>query len=172
MAKNNNKTTAQPDAGKIPQWAEKILDSGNNSSKQAIARLSGETYTTGIVSGNHFIFGDEPESEGGDDRGLSPYDLLSSALAACTAMTIRMYASRKEWDLEEVRVKIEHSKEYAKDCDTCEHENSRIDTFSREIELEGDLDDSQKSRLLEIANKCPVHRTLQGDILIETRLMK
>ena len=160
----------------IASWAMRYLDiSGTEkpeTNRQAMARLSGEGFTTEIVSGNHNLLADEPVNAGGEDLGPSPYDLVSSGLAACTAMTIRMYANRKKWKLTEVRVHVEHTKEYANDCDTCDtSDNSKIDKFYREIELEGKLDDKQKSRLLEIANKCPVHRTLRGDILIETRLL-
>lgn len=160
----------------IASWAMRYLEVSKpeipETNRQALARLAGEGFTTEIVTGNHNLLADEPANAGGDDLGPSPYDFVSSGLAACTAMTIRMYANRKKWELGEVRVHVEHSKEYANDCNTCEStSDSKIDKFYREIELEGNLDDQQKSRLLEIANKCPVHRTLQGDILIETRLL-
>jgi putative redox protein len=159
----------------IASWAMRYLETEEKqkpqTDKQALARLAGEEFTTEIVTGNHSLLADEPREAGGNDLGPSPYDLVSSGLAACTAMTIRMYANRKKWKLSEVRVHVEHKREHSDDCDTCETSNSRIDKFYRDIELEGDLDDSQKNRMLEIANKCPVHRTLQSDILIETRLL-
>ena len=98
--------------------------------------------------------------------------MLSAGLGACTAMTLQMYARRKKWDLREVIVHLEHYKDYAKDLKNCEEENSKIDYFDRIVELEGDLEKSQKKRLVEIANKCPVHRTLHSDIRINTKLQE
>jgi len=123
-------------------------------------------FSTPIRSGNHHLLADEPTSVGGSDLGPSPYNLLAAALASCTSMTIQMYAKRKEWNLEEVIVEIKHEKKHKVDCE----EGAKIDHFYKRIRLEGELDDGQRKRLLEIAVKCPVHRTLEGDIQIESEL--
>ena len=116
----------------------------------------------------HHLLADEPEAYGGTNKGLSPYGLLSAALGACTSMTIRMYARRKKWPLAHVRVDVTHDKVHAQDAGTQVAE--KIDTFRRAITLTGDLDAEQRKRLLEIADKCPVHRTLERSSTIETRL--
>jgi putative redox protein len=113
---------------------------------------------------------DEPEAVGGQDQGPSPYDLLLAALGTCTAMTLRLYADRKQWDLRRVEVRLRHDRIHATDCADCETKEGRIDRIQRVIGLEGDLDADQISRLLEIADRCPVHRTLTGEIKIETKL--
>ena len=113
---------------------------------------------------------DEPVAYGGSDRGMSPYQFLAAGLGACTSMTIRMYARRKKWPLDHVEVDVTHDKVHAQDCETCETSANKIDRFSRVIRLEGALDDDQRRRLLEIADKCPVHRTLKTESRIDTRL--
>jgi putative redox protein len=116
------------------------------------------------------LIADEPESVGGNAFGATPYELVAAGLAACTAMTLRLYADRKKWDLREVFVHISHEKSHPEDCLNCDAATSRIDKFARELELVGDLDAEQKQRLLEIADKCPVHRTLEGSAVISTKL--
>lgn len=123
-----------------------------------------------IWDGRHFLKADEPEKIGGEDRGPDPYALVSAGLGACTSMTLRMYADRKKWPLERVAVRVKHDKIHAEDCADCETKEGKIDRMQREIEISGDLDDEQRARLLEIADKCPVHRTLERANLIETRL--
>jgi putative redox protein len=123
-----------------------------------------------ITVGPHRLIADEPVSAGGEDSGPSPYDLLTAALGACTAMTIRLYADLKKLPLERVRVNLRHEKIHASDCRECETKEGRIDRIERVIELEGSLDDAQRAKLLEIANKCPVHRTLHSEVFIPTRL--
>ncbi|MEX2597548.1 MAG: bifunctional alpha/beta hydrolase/OsmC family protein [Salibacteraceae bacterium] len=126
-------------------------------------------FTTLVQVGKHKIIADEPSDVGGHDYGPSPYELLSSALATCTAMTVKMYADRKDWPLEECRVHINHEKKHAEDSISS---NAKIDTFLRSVEFIGNLDKKQRERLLEIANKCPVHRTLESQIIrIETKLL-
>jgi putative redox protein len=110
-------------------------------------------YTQEIRAGNHVYAADEPSNLGGLDKGPAPYDFLLSALGACTVMTLRMYAAQKKWDVRKVSVFLTHRKE--------EQAGKRVDIITREISLEGTLDDTQRQRLLEIANKCPVHRTLE-----------
>ncbi|MCB1321314.1 MAG: OsmC family protein, partial [Leptospiraceae bacterium] len=135
-----------------------------------VAVRTGESYTTDVLSGNHRLVADEPASVGGNDFGPSPYGYLQAALGSCTAITIRMYANRKEWPLKEVRVHLNHNKVHAKDCADCDTPGGKIDELERHIELIGDLSDEQRSRLLEIADKCPVHKTLHSEIKVRTFL--
>jgi putative redox protein len=114
------------------------------------------------------MLADEPEAYGGTNRGMSPYGFVSAGLGACTSMTIRMYARRKGWPLTGVSVDVSHDKVHAQDADTSQAQ--RIDRFKRRITLTGDLTEEQRARLLEIADKCPVHRTLEQDARIETAL--
>jgi putative redox protein len=124
-----------------------------------------------ITIGPHRLLADEPTSAGGDDSGPSPYDLLAAALGACTAMTVRLYADRKAFPLERVRVSLRHEKIHASDCSECETKEGRIDRIERLIELEGPLDEAARAKLLEIADKCPVHRTLHSEVFVPTRLV-
>jgi uncharacterized OsmC-like protein/alpha-beta hydrolase superfamily lysophospholipase len=124
-----------------------------------------------IATGPHRLLADEPVAAGGEDSGPSPYDLLCAALGACTAMTLRLYADARKLPLERVAVNLRHAKIHASDCDECETREGRIDRIERVIELEGPLDETARAKLLEIANKCPVHRTLQGEISIPTQLL-
>jgi putative redox protein len=123
-----------------------------------------------LVGGTHTLRADEPERYGGTDTGPSPYDLLLAGLGACTTMTVRMYADRKKLPLERVSVTLRHDKIHAEDCESCETQEGKIDRIEREIELTGPLDDEARTKLLEIAEKCPVHRTLHSEVLVETRL--
>jgi putative redox protein len=123
-----------------------------------------------VLAGPHRLVSDEPESMGGDDTGPTPYGLLLAALGACTSMTLRMYAERKGLPLERVRVRLRHEKIHASDCEQCETETGKLDRIDREIELTGDLDPAVRQRLVEIADRCPVHRTLHSELWIETRL--
>lgn len=134
--------------------------------------LTGERsdgFTTLIQAGKHALTADEPEDVGGDDFGPSPYQLLTAALASCTSMTLRMYANKKELDLKQVKVHVNHSKRHCEDCQ--QTGDVKLDHFDRVIELSGNLSVAQRNRLLEIANKCPVHRTLEGEIQIDTSLL-
>jgi len=122
-----------------------------------------------VVAGRHRLRADEPADVGGEDSGPSPYDWLLGGLGACTSMTVRMYARRKGWPLNRVSVRLRHEKVHAADCAECETRDGRVDAIEREIVLEGDLDSTQRQRLLEIADKCPVHRTLTHETVIRTR---
>ncbi|MCM4160646.1 osmotically inducible protein C [Antarcticibacterium sp. W02-3] len=160
----------------IASWAYRYLDHPQipepQSKHQVVAQLGETGYTTYMRAGNHSFIADEPESFGGNDYGPSPYDLLSAALASCTSMTLQMYARRKKWPLEDVETHVNHSKAHAKDCEDCENTSAKIDTFQRDIIITGDLDEKQRQRLLEIADKCPVHKTLHASVDIQTQLIK
>jgi uncharacterized OsmC-like protein len=137
--------------------------------KSVLVRGSAAGFAQEIHAGSHRLHADEPASAGGTDTGPSPYDLLLAALGACTSMTVGMYARRKGWPLEEVTVHLRHAKIHAVDCAECETKEGMLDRIERDIHLTGPLTEEQRSRLLEIANKCPVHRTLKSEIDIKTR---
>lgn len=158
-------------------WATRYLDvpaAGDGdpdaAGSQVVVRTGREHYYTEVVASGHRLTVDEPESVGGTDRGGTPYDLLLGALGSCTSITLRMYADRKSWPLEEIVVRLSHAKIHASHCETCETTEGKVDRIEREIELIGGLSDEQRTRLLEIADRCPVHRTLHSEILVETRL--
>ena len=124
-----------------------------------------------ITTGRHTLVADEPEGAGGMDTGPGPYDLLLAALGACSAMTVRLYAERKGWPLERVTVLLRHAKIHASDCADCETKgDARIDTIDKRLTLEGPVDAEQRTRLVEIAGRCPVHRTLESEVKIRTAL--
>jgi uncharacterized OsmC-like protein len=132
---------------------------------------TGEGLRTEVEAGGHTVVADEPENLGGTDTGPTPYDYLLAALGGCTAMTLRMYADRKGWPLESVTVRLSQDRIHAKDCGECETEEGRIDRIGREIELGGPLDEQQRRRLMEVADMCPVHRTLKREVLVENSLL-
>ncbi len=127
-------------------------------------------YSQRVRARHHRLSADEPASVGGNDLGLTPYELLSAALGACTAMTLRMYAEHKRLPLESVSVRLTHDKIHAADCEDCETREGRIDRIDRVITLTGNLDGAQRQRLLEIADRCPVHRTLHSEVVVRSRL--
>lgn len=128
-------------------------------------------YTTEIAANGHALVADEPTDAGGADKGPNPYGLLLSALGACKAITLRMYADRKGWYLGGVKINLRHERVHAKDCEDCESEKGKVDRIHVEIELLGDLTDEQQQRLLEIADRCPVHRTLDSETHIDSSLV-
>lgn len=123
-----------------------------------------------ITAGGYELSADEPLAVGGTQTGPDPYQLLLAALGSCTSMTVALYARRKQWALKRVRVRLAHSKVWVQDCAHCETEEGRIDRIEQELELDGDLSADQRQRLIEIAGKCPVHRTLKSEVDIVTRL--
>lgn len=131
----------------------------------------GVKLTQAIHAGRHRLQADEPLAFGGLDAGPSPYDLLLAGLGACTSMTLRLYANQKQWPLEGIEVRLKHDKIHAADCAECETREGRIDRIEREIRVTGPLDETQRQRLLEIANRCPVHRTLHSEVVIPTHLV-
>lgn len=125
-------------------------------------------YTQHVGTATHEFLADEPASAGGDDAGPTPYDLLLAALGTCTAMTVRMYADRKGIPLVRTEVRLRHDRVHARDCECCETGTGMLSRIIREISFLGDLDSAQRAKLAEIAEKCPVHRTLSHEIVIET----
>lgn len=136
-----------------------------------VVRGGGSGFAQEILVGSHRLTADEPKVAGGTETGPSPYDLLLASLGSCTSMTVAMYARRKNWPLAGVTVRLRHSKIHASDCAECETKEGRIDRIERDIQFAGPLTTEQRSRLLDIANKCPVHRTLTSEINIQTRLL-
>ncbi len=160
----------------IAAWASRYLEIPSTPSLstdlQVVGVIGTEKYTMDFKAGKHLVKADEPHSVGGQDLGPDPYQYLLVALGACTGMTLRMYADRKQWDLKEVRVHLQHGKIHAQDCAACETKGGKIDQIQREIALEGNLDEEQRKKLIEIADKCPVHRTLHSEVNIITALRK
>jgi uncharacterized OsmC-like protein/alpha/beta superfamily hydrolase len=167
-------------ASVIAAWASRYLglDAGATQAAETIAsggpkvvvRETGRgKFQNEIRIGRHRLIADEPENVGGLDSGPGPYDFLLAGLGACTAMTIRMYADKKGWTLRRVQVELDHDKIHAQDCADCETREGKVDEIIRIITLEGDLDAEQRARILEIADKCPVHRTLHSEIKIRTK---
>ncbi len=163
-------------AGVIAAWAQRYLDlkhpappPGAPEGVVRVCEVDPDGFLQDVHAGpHHYVRADEPEAYGGTDRGMSPYGFLASGLGACTSMTIRMYARRKGWPLDHVSVDVTHDKVHAQDADGSSP--AKIDSFVRTIRLRGNLGDDQRQRLLEIADKCPVHRTLEQTSRIETRL--
>jgi putative redox protein len=165
----------------LAAWATRYLGRAAEPAKPAkpaapsagavVVQETGEgRFTQHIAAGKHALRADEPEDFGGSDSGPGPYDLLLAGLGACTSMTLRMYAARKQWPLDRVTVTLRHEKIHAEDCADCETKEGRIDRIERSLSLEGALDDGQRAKLLEIADKCPVHRTLESETVIATEL--
>ena len=126
-------------------------------------------FRTKVDVGGHQLVVDEPVPVGGTDQGPSPYEMLLAGLGACTAMTLRIYADRRKWPLERARVVLQHHKVHAQDCVDCERKPAKMDVVDRIITLEGALTEEQRAKLMEIAERCPVHQTLQGKLQVNTR---
>lgn len=161
-------------AAVLAAWAGRYLPPPEATALEAgvveVEETGGGRFTSTVREGGHTLLADEPTALGGDDAGPSPYGYLLAGLGACTAMTIRMYASRKNLPLTGVRVRLRQQRVHAEDCVDCERKMAQITEITREIHLDGALDEAQRQRLLEIAEKCPVHRTLTSTIRITSRL--
>ncbi len=162
--------------GVVAQWAMRYIEQPEaiklQSTHEVVASLDATSgFTTAIKAGSHYLTADEPLEVGGSNYGPTPYELLSSALAACTVMTLQMYAVRKEWTLDLVQCHVTYSKQHAADCQNCEDSGTKIDTFTRFIKLPENLNEKQVKRLLQIADKCPVHKTLHTDTQVITNLL-
>lgn len=167
-------------ANVIAAWADRYLAPGAPGREPPqpdaqggviVAETGRGRYENQVVAGDHVLLADEPERVGGGDRGPSPYEYLLAALGACTSMTMRMYAERKSWPLDRVSVTLHHRKGHAEDTDArvAEGRDRKVDIIDRTIAIEGELDADQRDRLMEIADKCPVHRTLNDPVVIRTR---
>jgi len=168
----SNPADAEYAANTIATWARRYITLNEPEAPAAIpegilrvTEADADGFLQDVQAGPHHLLADEPATVGGTNRGLTPYGLLSAGLGACTSMTIRMYARRKKWLLTGVSVDISHAKQYDPAAP-----NNKIDAFHRSISLRGDLDSAQKQRLLEIADKCPVHKTLEAGAKVETSL--
>jgi putative redox protein len=149
-----------------------MADSSNSQKEgDVVVRGRSGSLAQDISIGSHRLLADEPLEVGGTDTGPTPYGLILAALGACTSMTLELYARRKSWPLESVTVRLRHRKIHAEDCADCETKEGMIDRIEREIELAGPLDSEQKAKLMEIADKCPVHRTLTREINVKTRMV-
>jgi uncharacterized OsmC-like protein/pimeloyl-ACP methyl ester carboxylesterase len=160
----------------VASWSARYLEQNESSpplksKSQVLAQIDQEPFMTQIKAGDFQLMADEPVTIGGQNKGPSPYDLLGSSLAACTAMTLKMYADRKKWPLESVRVHVDYDASYVEDILHCDTEQRRVGKFTRQIEIIGDLDKKQEERLIQIADKCPVHKTLESGIQIITEKM-
>ena len=166
-------------AGIIASWASKYIElpaqgerTATNVNKGAV-RVSerNHIFTQDVQSDSHEWLADEPTAVGGNNSGPDPYEHLLAALGTCTSMTLRMYANRKNWPLEHVVVDLQHGRSHGEDCEHCDDEHQQVDVIKRELRLSGELDETQRSRLLEIADRCPVHKTLHNKIVVETDLV-
>lgn len=161
-------------AGLIAAWADRYLPPAEDRPMPEIGtvvRTGHGKFGTEVHTASHRFIADEPKSYGGDDTGPTPYDLLNAALGTCTAMTMKMYADRKRWPLDGVTVHVTHERKHEAECDHVEamQEGTQMQALNRRIEVHGDdLDDDQRRRIIEIADKCPVHRTLEGTLHIHT----
>ncbi|MBD3862424.1 bifunctional alpha/beta hydrolase/OsmC family protein [Olleya marilimosa] len=160
----------------IATWAKRYISIPKidtiSTTHQAVASLDAEdAFTTQMTVGSHIMMADEPVSYGGNDFGPSPYEFVSAGLSACTAMTVQMYVKRKGWDLQNIEVHTSHTKVAKQIVENGEQKEIKVDTFNREIKLKGNLDDKQIQRMLQIADKCPVHKTLHSAIEVITTLV-
>jgi putative redox protein len=161
-------------ASTIAGWADKYFAADGGEPREALdpghilVTERNHRFLRHVQSDDHDWLSDEPTRVGGDNLGPDPYEQLLAALGTCTSMTLRMYASHKKWDLDDVRVELSHSRDHGPDCERCEEPDQVIDVISRTVRVEGNLNEAQRRRLLEIADRCPVHKTLTGDLRIET----
>ncbi|QXP59597.1 bifunctional alpha/beta hydrolase/OsmC family protein [Olleya sp. HaHaR_3_96] len=160
----------------IATWAKRYISipkiDSVSTTHQAVASLDAEDgFTTQMTVGSHTMMADEPTSFGGNDFGPSPYEFVSAGLSACTAMTVQMYVKRKGWDLQNIEVHTSHTKVAKPIIENGEQKEIKVDTFNREIKLKGNLDEKQIQRILQIADKCPVHKTLHSEIQVVTTLV-
>jgi putative redox protein len=161
----------------LSAWASRYLGEAASSDDEArpgvtLSETGAGKFQQRVASGKHRLLADEPAAHGGLDSGPSPYDFVSIALAACTSMTLRMYAERKGIEVGPITVSVDHDKVHAKDCADCgEGREGRIDRFERRIAIDGPIDAQTSAKLLEIADKCPVHRTLEAGAAVVTRIV-
>lgn len=169
--KKDSAYVGQVIAGWVQRYVEINHTPNLETDHQVAVSLGNTGYTTEMVAGKHLLIADEPEAMGGNNEGPAPHDFLLAGLGACTAMTLRMYADRKEWDLQKVVVHLNHRKDF-KESENGEKSSQKVSYITRVIDLHGDLDEKQRNRMLEIANKCPVHRTITESPVVQSMLMK
>jgi len=162
----------------IASWVERYFDAKENimldtNGEQLVGHLNliEDNFTTSIQTKRHSMIADEPASIGGDDFGPSPYEYLNASLAACTVMTLKMYAERKQWDLQEVFVYISYSKKHSDELELDVEKPGYLDHINKKLKFVGDLDEKQKQRLKEIASRCPVHKTIASKVIFETSIL-
>ncbi len=164
-------------ARNIAAWASRYLPAEEEAHRATISRghvrveEKDHKFSQHVNSDSHYWLADEPTTVGGKNSGPDPYEHLLAALGTCTSMTLRMYAERKSIPLEHVVVDLQHARDYYKDCEGCEEASMKVEVLERVLTLRGDLSDEQRQRLLEIADRCPVHRTLHGDLRVTTKLV-
>jgi uncharacterized OsmC-like protein len=146
-----------------------MLTQTDKDTPDIVVRGGAEDFRQEVIAGKHRFVADEPESAGGGDAGPDPYDYLLAALGVCTSMTVCLYARRNKWPLDKVTVSLWHSRIHARDCEECETKEGMLDRIEMEIEMTGSLTAEQQTKLMEIAAKCPIHRTLTSEINIRTR---
>ncbi|MBT8107352.1 MAG: bifunctional alpha/beta hydrolase/OsmC family protein [Gammaproteobacteria bacterium] len=162
----------------LAAWATRYLPASEDEDPlsaepgEVYARTTIDSFATDVRAGHHSFVADEPLAVGGTDTGPTPYDLLAAALATCTSMTLKMYARHKKLDLRSATVRVTHGRIHAEDCEDCSRHEGMIHQFRRELRLVGDLDDEQRQRMLEIADRCPVHKTLHDEIKIRSQLAR
>lgn len=167
------KEDSQYVADVISAWAGRYLPAVDHpDTEPGTVRVTGRAdgFLQLCTAGEHDWLADEPRKVGGTDLGPTPYDLLLAALGTCTSMTLGMYARHKKLPLESVTVELQHDRIHAQDCEDCEKEDGQVDRIRRVLTIEGDLDQEQRARLVEVADRCPVHKTLENEIHVETRL--
>ena len=172
------KADAEYVAETVASWAARFISPVDLVSENEHELPGGEVFveerntgfTQNVSSDSHFWLADEPLSVGGNNLGPDPYEHLLAALGTCTSMTLRMYAKHKNWPLKQAQVKLRHSRQHGEDCQHCDDEHAKVEVIDREISLTGNLDQSQLKRLLEIADRCPVHKTLHGKIVVNSSL--
>ena len=163
-------------AGTIAGWAARHFASAEPATRDTVVRghvvvtEKNRRFLRGVFADDHAWLADEPERAGGDNEGPDPYEQLLAALGTCTSMTLRLYANRKQWPLEDVEIELWHERDHGPDCERCEEDGQIIDVIHRRVRLIGPLEPAQRARLLEIADRCPVHKTLTGDLRIESSL--
>ncbi|HSR70418.1 MAG TPA: bifunctional alpha/beta hydrolase/OsmC family protein [Acidobacteriota bacterium] len=178
----NDQRDSQYVARVLAAWASRFLQVERDGQGEAdgtsdhspegtvVVEEDGPRFLQAVRARRHVLKADEPSGLGGGDGGMTPYELLQAALGACTAITLRMYADRKEWPLDKVRVELRYDKIHAQDCRDCQSKEGKVDRIRERIEVTGHLDQSQRRRLLEISKKCPVYRTLTSEVHIESEL--
>lgn len=173
----SRKADSEYAAKTIAAWADRYLpaiETPSASVDQGHVRVEEKDhkFTQHVHSDSHYWLADEPVSVGGNNAGPDPYEHLLASLGACTSMTLRMYAERKSLPLEHVTVELRHSRDYLEDCKACDEKPKQIEVLERQVTLQGDLSEEQRQRLLQIADRCPVHRTLHGNLEVRTALVR